>query len=133
VKKYIHIQVALVCIVSLATSSCADMAHVSVVNYCHEAWFVISHYKENGVRIIASPRLEVGQVVDIDYRGVSGQSQKFLLMADGYRVSGNRPLGRVTEEIWIYPTSGELTGPKNVYSWAIYCDGDRFWFQSERR
>lgn len=116
-----------------AVSGCTPMARVNVVSYCQTAWFMVSHREANGHLVVDDPHLEAGRQIEIEYLGVSGQDQKLQILADGYDQATGEPLGRVVQNIWIYPRQGELTAPRNTYSWALYCEGQRVHWSDDFR
>jgi len=100
--------VVLALVVGLA--ACAT-ERVSVYNGCAGSYLRITDGR--GHQLVE--RLEFGARVSIDLKGVSGEYNRLILNADGFRVSDGRPLG-ATSRTFSASGRGGSTAPETYWN-----------------
>ncbi len=114
--KLVHFVVVALAVLA---SACSPQATVAVKNDCNGAWFRLSWLENSGHYTVSEERLMPGDRKIVELTGTSGQSNKFVIMADGFSLVDGRSLGSATRDIWVSESYGDLTGPQNNYSWNI--------------
>jgi hypothetical protein len=102
----------------LALYACAQ-AYVAIKNDCTGVEFRMSKLEGDGKYTVMQNRLQPGQRILIELTGVAAQPNKFVIMADAFRIGDGMSLGTAFLELWVTPSPGVLTGPMNNEHWEI--------------
>ncbi len=104
----------MLCIIASCTLlACQPQAHVAIKNDCPGAWFRVSWLEGLGRTQVFS-RLEPGERVVIPLTGVANQSNRFVIMVDGFRMDDDTPLGSATRDLWVSPSYDGSSPPRRT-------------------
>lgn len=108
----------IVVLLALFLGACSPQAHVLVKNDCHGAYLRITRIEGAGDAEVVRERLLPGERINVSLTGTAGSQNRFIVTADGFRLSNNQPLGSAQFEVWVSPSNGP-TAPSNNYNWTV--------------
>jgi hypothetical protein len=103
---------AFLAILVLAGAGCGNRPFV-VVNDCGGSWVQVL----DGRGRVLAERIDFGRNATVDLGGLAGQ--RVELVAQGYDLVTNKPLGSVTTDRYIPTTGGMFTGPDQIQPWQV--------------
>ena len=105
-----------VVIVAVAMSGCSMIfspPEMVISNSCNGSWLEV----RDGEGKVIAPRIDYGQSQGIDAKWYSGATM--YLVATGYEIGSNRPLGSASTSVYIPQSSGGPTGPSQITPWQV--------------
>ncbi len=102
----------------LLMTACYPQAHVLVTNDCPGAYLRISRLAGTGNYDVVSERLMPGEQVNVSLTGTSASYNRFVIVATGFRLDNDEPLGSLEYNVSVSSGNGP-TAPQNNYSWPV--------------
>lgn len=110
-----RVLVSVFLLVLFASSACSGRRQFVVYNGCKGSWVRI----REGASVLIE-RLEYGAEAPLETsRFVGDNGRTIELIAVGFSLRDNRPLGSATQSVYVSGRSGSVTAPSDLPTWRI--------------